>query len=85
MAIYKPEPDYTKEARAAKLEGTNVSSLVIDDSGRVADVRLTRSSGDEGLDESAMRTLRTWKFKPALKKGKPVPVRVIVEVSFKIF
>jgi TonB family protein len=40
---------------------------------------------DKGLDESAMQTLRTWKFKPAMKKGKTVPVRVVVEVSFKLF
>jgi len=84
VPIYKPDPPYTKEARAAKLEGTDAFWMVVDGAGNVADVKLVRSVG-KGLDESAMQTLRTWKFKPALKKGKPVPVRVIVEVSFRIF
>ena len=84
IPIYKPEPPYTPEARAAKLQGTFVSSVVIDDRGNVKDVQVKRSL-DQGLDESAMQTMRTWKFKPATKDGKPVPVRVTVEVSFRLF
>jgi TonB family protein len=84
VPIYKPEPAYTKEAKAAKLEGTDVLLIVVDASGSVADVELLRSVG-KGLDESAMQTVRTWKFKPAMKKGKPVPVKVIVEMSFRLF
>ena len=83
VPIYKPEPAYTKEARAAKLEGTDVFWIVVDTSGNVADAELLRGVG-KGLDESAMQTARTWKFKPAMKKGKPVPVRVVVEVSFRL-
>ena len=37
------------------------------------------------MDERVIQTLRTWKFKPGMKKGKPVPVRVIVETSFRMF
>ena len=84
IPIYKPEPPYTKEARAAKLEGTCNFSVVVDENGNVADVRLVRSVGG-GLDESAIETIRTWKFKPATKKGEPVPVRVMVEVTFRLF
>ena len=40
---------------------------MIDGTGNVADARLVRSVG-KGLDESASDILRTWKFKPALKK-----------------
>jgi TonB family protein len=84
IPTYKPEPPYTKDARATKLQGTGVYSAVIDDSGNVADVEVVRPI-DRGLDESAMQTLRTWKFAPATKDGKPVPVKVVVEVSFKLF
>jgi TonB family protein len=84
VPIYKPEPPYTNEARAAKLEGTSEFWAIVDASGNIADVRLVRSVG-MGLDESAMQTMRTWKFAPATKHGKPVPVRVIVQVSFRIF
>jgi len=84
IPIYKPEPAYTKEARAAKLQGTDAFWIVVDTSGNVADAELLRSV-DKGLDENAIETLRTWKFKPAMKKGKPVPVKVVVEVSFRLF
>jgi len=84
IPIYKPEPPYTKGARAAKLQGTGVYSAVIDASGNVADVEVVRPV-DRGLDESAAQTLRTWKFEPATKDGKPVPVKVVVEVSFRLF
>jgi outer membrane biosynthesis protein TonB len=38
-----------------------------------------------GLDESALCTVRGWKFKPATRDGKPVPVRLLMEVSFKFY
>jgi TonB family protein len=84
VPIYKPEPAYSPQARKDKAEGTVVTEVVVDASGNVADVRLVRSLG-KGLDESAIETIRTWKFEPATKNGKPVPVRVIVEVSFRMF
>jgi len=30
-------------------------------------------------------TLRTWKFRPALKKGYPAPAKVTVETTFRLF
>jgi len=85
VPIYRPDPPYTPLARKDKVQGTVVTEVIVDDSGNVVGVKLVRSVGNEGLDESAMQTLRTWKFEPAMKKGKPVPVRVVVEVSFKMF
>jgi TonB family protein len=38
-----------------------------------------------GLDEEAVKTVSTWRFKPALQHGVPVPVQVQVEVSFRLF
>ena len=35
-----------------------------------------------GLVESVTDTVRTWKFKPAMKKGKPVPLSVHLHVNF---
>jgi TonB family protein len=52
--------------------------------GTVSDVKVTKPF-DKGLDENAVRTLKTWKFLPAMKAGKPVPSKTMVSVSFKIF
>ncbi len=84
IPIYKPEPAYSEEARKAKYQGTVVLWIVVDAQGNVTDPRVVRPLG-LGLDEKALETVRTWKFKPALRNGTPVPVRVIVEVSFRLF
>ena len=35
-----------------------------------------------GLDEKAIAAVSQWKFEPALKDGRPVPVQINVEVKF---
>jgi len=84
VPIYKPEPAYSEEARKAKYQGTVVLWIVVDASGGVTDCKVVKPLG-LGLDEKAVETVRTWKFKPAMKNGTPVPVRVLVEVSFRLF
>jgi TonB family protein len=84
IAIYKPEPAYSEEARKAKYQGTVVLWIVVDAVGNVTDVRVVKPLG-LGLDEKAVETVKTWKFKPAMRNGTPVPVHVSVEVSFRLF
>jgi len=36
------------------------------------------------LDQSVIDTVRTWKFKPAMKEGKPVPAKISVQVTFNL-
>lgn len=82
--IYKPEPEYSPEARQAKLQGTVILSLVVGPDGRTRGIRIARSLG-MGLDERAVEAVRQWRFEPAKKDGAPVPVAVDVEVSFRLF
>jgi TonB family protein len=84
VPVYKPEPAYSEEARRAKFQGTTVLWIVVDASGQVSDVHVTRPLG-MGLDEKAIQAIRTWQFKPATRKGSPVRVRVIVEITFRLF
>jgi TonB family protein len=84
VPIYKPEPAYSEEARKAKYQGTVVLWIIIDASGTVTDCKVVKPLG-LGLDEKAVETVKTWKFKPAMKNSTPVPVRVSVEVSFRLF
>jgi len=84
IPIYKPEPPYSEEARKAKYQGVVVLSIVVDAQGGVDDVQIVKPLG-LGLDEKAEETVKTWKFKPALRNGLPVPVRVLVEVTFRLF
>ena len=83
-AIYKPDPEYSPEARQAKYQGTVVLSLIVTPDGRAHDLRVARSLG-MGLDEKAIEAVRQWRFEPARKDGKPVAVAVDVEVNFRLF
>jgi TonB family protein len=84
IPIYKPEPPYSEEARKAKYQGTVVLWIIVDAHGNVTDLRVVKPLG-LGLDDKAVETVRTWKFKPAMRNNIPVPVRVGVEVSFRLF
>jgi len=84
IPIYKPEPPYTKEARDAKLEGTVLLRMTVAPDGTVSDVKVKKGLS-LGLTENAVETVKTWRFEPAMKAGKPVPRKITVEVSFKIF
>ena len=81
---FKPEPPYSEKARIAKYSGTVVLMLVVDAHGDVGEVSTVRPLSF-GLSEQAIRTVRTWRFQPATRDGMPVPVRVLVEVRFRLF
>ena len=83
-AVYAPDPEYSEEARKAKYQGTCVLWLVVGPDGRPRDIKIARSLG-LGLDEKAIEAVKTWKFEPAMKDGKPVSVQINVEVSFRLY
>ena len=83
IAIYHPEPEYSDDARRAKLQGYVLLEMVVDENGRPRDIRVVQSLG-LGLDEEAMKTLAKWRFKPGTKDGKPVPVVATASVGFHL-
>jgi protein TonB len=83
-AIYAPDPEYSEEARKAKYQGTCVLWLVVGPDGRARDIRVARTLG-LGLDEKAMEAVKTWKFEPAIKDGKPVALQITVDVTFRLY
>lgn len=48
------------------------------------DVTLVASSGNDEVDEIALKTLRRWKFKPAMLNGKPVQSVRKIKVEFEV-
>jgi TonB family protein len=83
VPIYKPEPEFTEEARRAKHQGTVMLALIVGPDGRTRDIRVVRKLG-MGLDEKAIQSAREWKFQPATKDGKPVAVAINIEVDFTL-
>jgi TonB family protein len=83
VPIYKPEPEYSDDARRARLMGEVLVRLVVDENGRTRDCRVVRSLG-LGLDEEALKAVKKWRFKPGMKDGKPVAVLAEVYVGFHL-
>jgi periplasmic protein TonB len=82
--IYQPDPEYSEEARKAKYQGVCVLWLIVGPDGKPRDIKVARTLG-LGLDEKAMEAVKTWRFEPAMKDGKPVAVQINVEVQFRLY
>jgi protein TonB len=81
--IYQVEPQYSEEARKAKVSGIVILDLVVDREGRPQAIHVISGAG-LGLDEKAIEAVQQWRFKPGSKSGKPVPVHARVEVNFRL-
>ena len=81
--VYRVEPDYTEEARKARLQGIVIIEAIIDVEGNVTEARILKGLAG-GLDQSAIEAVRQWRFKPGTLDGKPVPVIFDLMVRFRL-
>jgi protein TonB len=81
--VSKVEPNYTDDARNAKIEGPVVLTLIVDTQGQAEKIRVTKSL-DKGLDQQAIAAIEKWHFAPGIKDGKPVRVAATIEVNFRL-
>jgi TonB family protein len=89
------DPKYSKEARKQKMSGTSVVGVTVNAEGMPIDVYTFRALADSvtpklqpaaaSLDALALDAVKRYRFKPATCEGKAVPVRLRVEVNFKIW
>ena len=77
-------PEYPENARVKGWEGTVKLQILVNTEGRVEDVRVVSSSGYGELDAAAQRTVRSWRFSPALQKGAPVAAWATLPVVFDL-
>jgi TonB family protein len=78
-ATERAEPVYPPLARAAKVTGTVVVEVTVDQTGNVIAARAI--SGHALLRDAAVEAARKWKFKPAKLSG--APVQMIGPIIFK--
>jgi len=85
VVVKEVKPQYTPQAMEAKIQGSVWMECVVTENGDISDVEITRSLDQEyGLDQAAIDAARQWKFKPGLKDGEPVAVRITIELTFKL-
>jgi protein TonB len=83
--VKEVKPSYTAEAMRARIQGVVGLECVIETDGRVGDATVTRSlDAVHGLDAQAIKAVKQWRFKPAMRDGKPVRTAVSIELSFTL-
>ena len=60
-----------------------ILEVVVRKDGTAEITRIVRELGFK-LDESAVEAIKQWRFKPAMKNGEPVDVRLNVEINFNL-
>jgi TonB family protein len=79
------KPQYTPEAKEAKIQGTVLMTAVVRTDGTPGEITVTKSlDAEHGLDRQAVVALEQWRFEPGQKDGKRVAVRVTVEMTFTL-
>jgi len=79
----KPNPVYTPEARAHKVEGEVLVNVIFTADGKVRVLNVVRGLG-YGLDESAQRAVQGLRFSPAMRDGHPVDFNATLHVIFQL-
>ena len=78
------KPRYPASARRNGESGTVVLKVLVTREGGAARVELESSSGSNALDQSALETVKRWRFTPAQRGGDPVEIWVRVPIAFRL-
>jgi TonB family protein len=82
--LFKPEPQYTEEARKNDITGSVILRVIFSESGEVTSIRPVKSLPG-GLTEKAIAAARQIRFIPATKDGRPVSVYMQLEYNFNLY
>lgn len=75
---------YPSQARRMGIEGRVYVEFIVDKDGSVTNVRSVKGIG-AGCDEEAVRVMKTVpKFKPGKQRGRPVKVKMVMPIYFKL-
>ena len=79
-----PKPPYPPEARERGYQGEVLLKVEVLVNGRVGQIEINKSSGYEILDQSALSTVKRWRFIPAQKEETPISLWVNVPIKFQL-
>ncbi|MGB7055732.1 MAG: energy transducer TonB [bacterium] len=82
--LVQVKPKYPSILVKAGIEGQTVVKALVDIDGSIMDVQILKSSGNQMLDEEALRAARKWKFSPAKQRDKFVRVYVSIPINFRL-
>jgi TonB family protein len=84
IALNKPRPNYTEQARKEKVQGSVRARVLVGADGLVKQVRISGAGLPAGLNEEAIQAAKQMRFQPAMKNGQTVSYWVTVEIEFNL-
>jgi protein TonB len=81
---FKPEPQYTEDARKNQITGTVMLQAIFTANGQVTSIRAVKEL-PFGLTEKAIAAARQIRFEPAMKDGHPVSMYMHLEYNFNLY
>lgn len=79
---YKPR--YTVNAMRAGVQGAVWVEAIVEMNGHVSDTKVLRSLDAGDLDREAVKAAKRWRFIPGTKDGRPAPILVTIELTFRL-
>jgi protein TonB len=83
IPIFSPKPAYPPEAREKLVRGGVILEILVREDGTTEVLQVLKSL-PYGCVEVAIEAAERWRFKPALKAGKPVEAKGIITVEFEL-
>jgi TonB family protein len=85
IELRKGMAQYTTEAMRARAQGAITVECVVQPSGVCTNIRVVHAFNPTfGLDQEAIKAAGQWRFRPGTRGGRPVPVRVTMEIAFAL-
>ncbi len=82
QVVRQVAPEYPDMARLSELEGVVMVQIGVNEFGDVVEAQVVQ--GVQGLNQAAIEAVMQWKFKPALQRDVPVPVRIVIPIRFSL-
>ena len=79
--VTRQVPPRRSAGRGVRVVGSVTVALIVSSQGVPKDVRVIKGL-DKDVDQSTVEAVEQWRFAPAQKDGKPVAVRVSLEIAF---
>ncbi|RKX33195.1 MAG: hypothetical protein DRP71_10800 [Verrucomicrobia bacterium] len=83
VALHRVAPNYPYELKTAGIEGSVLLVFIVDEMGRVREVRVEGSSHQE-FERPSIEALRQWKFEPGSVDDRAVRTRMKIPLRFSI-
>jgi len=84
QTLVRVPPLYPPRARLRGMEGFVVVEFVVRPDGRTEDIRVVEAYPEDWFEDAARRAVQRWTFRPGMRDGLPVPVRLRQQIRFEL-